>query len=65
MNETLKRGISGSVYIGLLLTCIHYTSLSYFVLFGFLMNVLVLKDFFLGRGLLLMDQLLVDNSFVH
>ena len=41
MNETLKRGISGSVYIGLLLTCIHYTSLSYFVLFGFFMVIAV------------------------
>ena len=41
MNETLKRGISGSVYIGLLLTCIHYSSLSYFVLFGFFMVIAV------------------------
>ncbi len=41
MNETLKRGISGTVYIVLLLTCIHYSSLSYFILFGFFMVIAV------------------------
>lgn len=34
MNETLKRAISGGVYIALLLTCILYSIDSFFLLFG-------------------------------
>jgi phosphatidate cytidylyltransferase len=34
MNETLKRAISGAVYITLLLTCILYSIESFFILFG-------------------------------
>ncbi len=34
MNETLKRGISGAVYIVLLLTSILYSTESFFILFG-------------------------------
>ena len=41
MNETLKRAISGAVYIILLLFCIHNNVVSYFVLFGFFLIVAV------------------------
>ncbi len=41
MNETLKRAISGTVYIVLLLLCIHYNVITYFVLFGFFLIVAV------------------------
>ena len=34
MNETLKRGISGAVYIALLLTSIHFSTESFIILFG-------------------------------
>ena len=34
MNETLKRALSGAVYILLLLTCILYSTESFFILFG-------------------------------
>lgn len=34
MNETLKRSLSGSVYVALLLFCIHYSKLTFFILFG-------------------------------
>ena len=34
MNETLKRSISGAVYVILLITCILYSTESFFVLFG-------------------------------
>ena len=34
MNETLKRGISGSIYVILLLFCIHFSKQSFFILFG-------------------------------
>ncbi len=34
MNETLKRALSGAVYITLLLTCILYSIESFFILFG-------------------------------
>ena len=43
MNETLKRAISGIVYIVLLLFCIHYNVLSYFVLFGFFLVIAVFE----------------------
>ena len=43
MNETLKRAISGTVYIVLLLFCIHYNVLSYFVLFGFFLVIAVFE----------------------
>ena len=41
MNETLKRAISGTVYVSLLLFCIHYNVISFFVLFGFFLIVAV------------------------
>lgn len=34
MNETLKRSISGAVYVILLITCILYSTESFFILFG-------------------------------
>ncbi len=34
MNETLKRGISGAVYIALLLTSIQFSTESFIILFG-------------------------------
>jgi len=34
MNETLQRAISGTVYVALLLTCILYSSFSFYILFG-------------------------------
>ena len=41
MNETLKRTLSGSVYILLLVVCISYSSLSFFVLFGIFLLIAV------------------------
>lgn len=41
MNETLKRALSGSVYILLLLVCISYSTLSFFVLFGIFLTIAV------------------------
>lgn len=41
MNETLKRGISGAVYIILLLTCILYSTESFFILFGIFLIIAV------------------------
>lgn len=41
MNETLKRGISGAVYIVLLLTCILYSTESFFILFGIFLIIAV------------------------
>ncbi len=34
MNETLKRALSGAVYVILLLGCIRYSQESFFILFG-------------------------------
>ena len=39
MNETLKRALSGAVYIVLLLFCIIYSKESFFILFGLFMLV--------------------------
>ena len=41
MNETLKRGISGAVYILLLLTSILYSTESFFILFGIFLIIAV------------------------
>ena len=41
MNETLKRGLSGAVYIILLLTCILYSTESFFILFGIFLIISV------------------------
>lgn len=41
MNETLKRGLSGAVYIILLLTCILYSTESFFILFGIFLTIAV------------------------
>ena len=41
MNETLKRGISGAVYIVLLLTSILYSTESFFILFGIFLIIAV------------------------
>lgn len=43
MNETLKRTLSGLVYIILLLVCISYSSLSFFVLFGIFLLFAVIE----------------------
>lgn len=39
MNETLKRAISGSVYVLLLIGCISYSYNSFFALFGFFLII--------------------------
>ena len=41
MNETLKRGISGAVYIVLLLTSILYSTESFFILFGIFLIITI------------------------
>ncbi|TDD77436.1 phosphatidate cytidylyltransferase [Flavobacterium caseinilyticum] len=41
MNETLKRGLSGAVYIILLLSCILYSTESFFILFGIFLTIAV------------------------
>ena len=41
MNETLKRGISGAVYIILLLTSILYSTESFFILFGIFLIITI------------------------
>ncbi|MFV8369330.1 phosphatidate cytidylyltransferase [Flavobacterium sp. LB2R40] len=41
MNETLKRGISGAIYIILLLTSILYSTESFFILFGLFLSIAV------------------------
>ena len=41
MNETFKRTLSGAVYILLLVVCISYSSLSFFVLFGIFLLIAV------------------------
>ena len=41
MSETLKRALSGSVYIILLLVCISYSTLSFFILFGVFLLIAV------------------------
>lgn len=41
MNETLKRAISGAVYIILLLTCILYSRESLALLFGIFLGIAV------------------------
>ncbi len=41
MNETLKRSISGTVYIVLLISCISYSTESFFLLFGVFLLVTV------------------------
>lgn len=43
MNETVKRALSGTVYVLLLLFCIYYGVLSYFILFGFFLIVAVFE----------------------
>ena len=43
MNETLKRALSGSVYIILLLVCISHSTLSFFVLFGIFLSIAVFE----------------------
>jgi phosphatidate cytidylyltransferase len=43
MNETLKRSISGAIYVILLITCILYSTESFFVLFGFFLLVATLE----------------------
>lgn len=41
MNETLKRGISGAIYIGLLLASILFSTESFFILFGLFLIISV------------------------
>ncbi|MFM2369392.1 MAG: hypothetical protein RL619_1698, partial [Bacteroidota bacterium] len=41
MNETLKRGISGAIYILLLLASILYSTESFFILFGIFLIIAV------------------------
>lgn len=41
MNETLKRAVSGSIYIILLLTSILYSTESFFVLFGLFLTITI------------------------
>lgn len=43
MNETLKRAISGSVYVILLLFCIYYSAFTYLILFCFFLIVAVFE----------------------
>ena len=43
MNETLKRAISGSIYIILLLFCIYYSVFTYFTLFCFFLIVAIFE----------------------
>ncbi|MBC7494178.1 MAG: phosphatidate cytidylyltransferase [Flavobacterium sp.] len=43
MNETLKRAISGSVYVILLLFCIYYSAFTYFILFCFFLIVAIFE----------------------
>ena len=43
MNETLKRAISGSVYVILLLFCIYYNAFTYLILFCFFLIVAVFE----------------------
>jgi phosphatidate cytidylyltransferase len=43
MNETLKRAISGSIYIVLLLVCISFSTLSFFALFGIFLLIAVFE----------------------
>lgn len=43
MNETLKRAISGSVYVILLLFCIYYSTFTYLILFCFFLIVAVFE----------------------
>lgn len=43
MNETLKRSISGSVYVILLIACIQYSFESFIVLFGIFLLIAVLE----------------------
>ncbi|AWM14507.1 phosphatidate cytidylyltransferase [Flavobacterium sp. NRK F10] len=43
MNETLKRGITGAVYVTLLLSCVLYSKESFYLLFGFFLLVAVFE----------------------
>lgn len=43
MNETLKRAISGAIYIVLLLGCILYSTESFFILFGIFLLIAVFE----------------------
>ena len=43
MNETLKRAISGSVYVILLLFCIYYSTFTYLILFCFFLIIAVFE----------------------
>ena len=43
MNETLKRAISGSVYVILLLFCIYYSAFTYLILFCFFLIIAVFE----------------------
>lgn len=41
MNETLKRGITGAIYVTLLLSCVLYSEESFYLLFGFFLLIAV------------------------
>lgn len=43
MNESVKRSISGLIYILLLVVCVFYTKMSFQILFGFFMVVAVIE----------------------
>lgn len=71
MNETLKRSLSGAVYIALLLTSILYSTESFFILFGIFLVIAIYEfcalvqlssiiPIFLG-GLLYLSITLISN----
>ncbi|MBC8882928.1 hypothetical protein H9X57_04665 [Flavobacterium piscinae] len=43
MNETLIRALSGAVYILLLLSCILYSNITFYILFGLFLAMAVLE----------------------
>ena len=43
MNETLKRSISGTIYVFLLIACILYSTESFFILFGIFLLIAVVE----------------------
>jgi len=43
MNETLKRGITGAIYVTILLSCVLYSKESFYLLFGFFLLVAVFE----------------------
>ncbi len=43
MNETLKRSISGTIYVFLLIACILYSTESFFILFGIFLVIAVVE----------------------